>query len=53
MELEQQKEINQAQKIADKFCEILEAEHATNYTAVLAAHAIIAMVTKKIVKKIK
>lgn len=52
MEKKQQKEINHAQKIADKFGEILEAEHATNYSAILASCAIIASATKDFRKNI-
>ena len=45
MKKNQLNEIEQARKIADKFGDILEAEHATNYSAVLAACAIITNAT--------
>lgn len=47
MKKKQINEIEHAKKIADKFGDILEAEHATNYSAVLSSCAIIASATKE------
>ena len=46
MKKNQLDEIEQAKKISNKFGDILEAEHATNYFAILAACVIITNATK-------